>query len=139
MTHNTLNALIVLTSIVIIVIVTINKRLKNKCKYNEKLSKENLHKLLRQTARWATAADQDTNPYITNLHATYAMGYLMALREIYTDEYIMQISGIDIRKLNDNINNIMDKAILKLTVECPPGQPKKLFLASIAKEGKLLF
>lgn len=42
----------------------------------------NIKRLVRQTARWATAADQDLNGYIANLHATYAMGYLMAIREI---------------------------------------------------------
>lgn len=47
------------------------------------IDESNIKKLVRQTARWAIAADQDNNGYIANLHATYAMGYLMATRERY--------------------------------------------------------
>jgi hypothetical protein len=65
--------------------------------------KFNIQKLIRQTARWATAADQDTNPYIKNLHANYAMGYLMALKEIYTESEINLYGNIDIRKLDSEI------------------------------------
>lgn len=100
--------------------------------------KEKIEKLLRQTARWATAANQDTNPYITNLHATYAMGYLMALKEIYPEDVIINISGVDIGKLDREINRTMDFAISQLVKVCPDGQPKTQFLASIAKEGIII-
>ena len=104
----------------------------------ELLLSKNIKKLVRQTARWATAADQDTNGYIANLHATYAMGYLMATREIYTDVEIEKYSGINIRKFETEISSIMDDAIKKLVVLCPTGQPKNQYLASISKEGFLL-
>lgn len=94
-----------------------------------------INRLIRQTARWASAADQDTNPYITNLHATYAMGYLMALREIYTDNEIKKASNVDIRKLETQINTIMDNAIQLLSNVCPEGQPKNAYIAFLAKEG----
>lgn len=102
------------------------------------VDESNIKKLVRQTARWATAADQDNNGYIANLHATYAMGYLMALREIYTDVEIEQYSGIDARKFEMEISAIMDNAIKKLVIECPSGQPKNQYLASISKEGMML-
>ena len=103
---------------------------------NHSVDEPNVKKLVRQTARWATAADQDMNGYIANLHATYAMGYLMALREIYTDEQIEKYSGVNVRKLEFEITNIMDNAIKKLVIICPEGQPKNQYLAFISKEGK---
>lgn len=33
-------------------------------------------KLIKQTARWSTAAAQDKSPLIYVLHATYRMGYI---------------------------------------------------------------
>lgn len=94
-----------------------------------------IKKLVRQTARWGTAAEQDINPYIANLHATYSLGYLMALREIYTDEQIKKESNVDIRKLEANITKVMDDAINKLAKICPEGQPKNQYLAYLSKEG----
>ena len=97
--------------------------------------KFNIQKLIRQTARWATAADQDTNPYIKNLHANYAMGYLMALKEIYTESEINLYGNIDIRKLDSEISSIMDDSINRLSDICPSGQPKNMYLSRISKEG----
>lgn len=106
--------------------------------YSRKNEKEDIikiNKLIRQTARWATAADQDINPYIANLHATYALGYLMSLREIYTDETIKRLSNVDIRKLEGEVTKIMDSAVQNLVKVCPQGQPKNAYLAYLAKEG----
>ena len=96
--------------------------------------KTNINKLIRQTARWATAAAQDTNPYIANLHATYSVGYLMALREIYDDNTINKLGNINIRQLEKEVTTIMDDAISKLVNICPEGQPKNKYLAFLAKQ-----
>jgi predicted solute-binding protein len=95
-----------------------------------------INKLIRQTSRWAVAAEQDTNPYIANLHATYSLGYLMALREIYSDEYIKKLVKLDVRKLETEVTRIMDDAVKKLIQVCPEGQPKNKYLAFLAKEGQ---
>lgn len=97
-------------------------------------TKININKLIRQTARWATAAAQDTNPYIANLHATYSVGYLMALREIYDDETINKLGNINIRRLEEEVTRIMDGAISQLVQICPEGQPKNKYLAFLAKQ-----
>ena len=80
----------------------------------ESKQQEQVFKLLRQIARWAAAAQQDTHPYIQNLHATYAVGYLLALREIYSDEFIKRVSGVDIEQLNNKVTETMDTAIQNL-------------------------
>lgn len=98
---------------------------------------DNINKLVRQTARWATAAGQDSNPYINNLHATYAVGYLMALRELYTDQQINNAANTDIRELDKQVNKKMDDAVQLLIDICPQGQPKDVYLAFLAKEGRV--
>ena len=103
--------------------------------YNGLSDSQKVNKLIRQTSRWATAADQDTNAYISNLHATYAVGYLMALREIYSDEEISRLSHVNVRKLDTQITQIMDNSVKKLIEVCPEGQPKNKFLAFLSKEG----
>jgi hypothetical protein len=102
---------------------------------NSGIDKFNIKKLIRQTARWASAADQDTNGYIANLHATYAMGYLMALREIYTDEEIEKYTGINVKRFEFEINNIMNNAVKQLSRICPEGRPKNVYLATLSNEG----
>lgn len=94
--------------------------------------KEQVFKLLRQIARWAAAAQQDTNPYIQNLHATYAVGYLLALREIYSDAFIKRVSGVDVEQLNNKVTEIMDNAIQNLAKICPQGRIKDEFLFELA-------
>lgn len=105
------------------------------CNYNYLTESQKVNKLIRQTARWAAAAEQDENAYIANLHATYALGYLMALREIYTDEVINKLSNVDVRMLETQVTNIMDGAVKKLVNVCPQGQPKNKFLSYLSKEG----
>jgi hypothetical protein len=96
---------------------------------------QRINKLIRQTSRWAVAAEQDTNPYIANLHATYSLGYLMALREIYSDDIIKKLVKVDVRKLETEVTRIMDDAVKLLNVVCPEGKPKNRYLAFLAKEG----
>jgi len=97
--------------------------------------KDKIQRLLRQTARWSTAAEQDSNPYIRNLHATYAVGYLLALRELYSEQTILRLSGVDIRKLETEVNKVMDNAMLEVAKVCPDGQPKSEFLGLLSKQG----
>jgi hypothetical protein len=96
---------------------------------------QRINKLIRQTSRWAVAAEQDTNPYVANLHATYSLGYLMALREIYSDDTIKKLVRVDVRKLETEVTRIMDDAVKQLSVVCPEGKPKNRYLAFLAKEG----
>ena len=44
-----------------------------------------LKALIRQTARWTAASQQDKSPMISLLHANYGAGYLQALELIAAD------------------------------------------------------
>ena len=49
---------------------------------------EEIKTLVRQAARWSSAAKQDENPMIAVLHSNYGAGFLWALKDIATQEQI---------------------------------------------------
>ena len=75
--------------------------------------------LIRQSARWALAAQQDESPIIALLHANYAAGYLWALQDIANDIEMSQIGGIDPLKFRNQIIAIQDKCTKKVSKICP--------------------
>lgn len=94
-----------------------------------------INKLVRQTARWATAASQDDNPVIAILHANYSAGYLWALKDIATNNEIENTAKIDMNKFEENIVNTQDKANKKLIRLCPDFvKTDNLYLAKLANE-----
>ena len=94
-----------------------------------------IEKLVRQTARWATAAQQDESPLIAVLHANYAAGYLWALKDIATPKQIHQATGIDTKKFEEHIVNVQDSITRKILKVCPQFTGEvDLYLATIAGE-----
>lgn len=109
----------------------INKNLKN----DKKMLYFIINKLLRQSARWATAAKQDKNSMIAVLHANYGAGYLWALKEIAKTEDIEKAAGIDILKFEAEIVNTQDTATRYMAKLCPEYAPKPSYFTKIAGEG----
>tara|TARA_B100000700_G_C15045386_1_gene857632 strand:- start:2762 stop:3172 length:411 start_codon:yes stop_codon:yes gene_type:complete len=112
--------------------------IRNRCFIKNNATKmlhDKINILLRQTARWATAAKQDENPLIAVLHANYGAGYLWALKDIATGNQINSASGIDIVKFEKEIIKTQDEATTNLAKVCPNYAPKKSYLSRIAKEG----
>lgn len=73
--------------------------------------------LIRQTARWAVASQQDTSPMIALLHANYAAGYLQALELITTEQEINQFTNLqDLRK---KVYGTQDNAARQVVASCP--------------------
>ena len=77
---------------------------------------KSIEKLVRQSARYATAAQQDASPVIAVLHANYAAAYLYALKDIATDSQIHNATGIDVRKFKEHVTNVQDM-VTKKTAE----------------------
>ena len=103
----------------------------NTKKFHNKL----INKLVRQTARWATAASQDDNPVIEVLHANYSAGYLWALKDIATNKDIENATKIDMNKFQKNVVDIQDKANKKLVKLCPNFiKTDNIYLAKIGGE-----
>jgi len=95
---------------------------------------ENIRTLVRQAARWSTAATQDANPMIAVLHANYGAGYLWALKDIASDSEIERASNINIKKFTREIVAIQDASTKKMVGVCPEFGPVRTYLTSIGGE-----
>ena len=91
-----------------------------------------IKKLVRQTARWSTAAEQDENAMIAVLHANYGAGYLWAVKDIATPAQIMDATGVDVQTLEAHVTTVQDNATRKMATLCPGYAPKDSYLSRIA-------
>ena len=92
-------------------------------------------KLIRQAARWSTAAKQDNNSMIAVLHANYGAGYLWALKDIINNDIIEKKTGIDMMKFENEIVQIQDEATRNMAKLCPKYAPEPSYLTNLAGEG----
>ena len=94
-----------------------------------------IEKLVRQSARYATAAQQDKSPVVAIIHANYAAAYLYALKDIATESQIHNATGFDVKKFKEHIINVQDSITKKTTETCPEfaGQVD-IYLAEIGGE-----
>ena len=74
---------IILGMILMYIFINNNKKNNN----TEKQIEFAAQKLVRQAARWSTAAKQDKNSMIAVLHANYGAGYLWALKRYNKNGY----------------------------------------------------
>ena len=75
--------------------------------------------MARQSARYATAAQQDKSPAIAILHANYAVAYLYALKDIASDSQIHNATGIDVKKFVEHVTNVQDMVTKQTTEKFP--------------------
>ena len=96
---------------------------------------KSIEKLVRQSARYATAAQQDKSPVVAILHANYAAAYLYALKDIANESQIHNATGIDVKKFKEHIINVQDSVTKKTTETCSEfaGQVD-IYLAEIGGE-----
>jgi hypothetical protein len=78
-----------------------------------------IEKLVRQSARYAVAAQQDASPVIAVLHANYAAAYFYALRDIASESQIHNATGIDVKKFKEHVTNVQDMVTRKTSEKCP--------------------
>lgn len=78
-----------------------------------------IEKLVRQSARYAVAAQQDESPVIAILHANYAAAYFYALKEFASESQIHNATGIDVKKFKEHIINVQDMVTRKTSEKCP--------------------
>ena len=84
-----------------------------------KLDDEGIRTLYRQTARYAVASTQDDSPVIQALHANYAMGYLMALKDISEPDQFRRVTGINLVTFERKVAQVQDAATLGLVADSP--------------------
>jgi hypothetical protein len=98
---------------------------------------KSIEKLVRQSARYATAAQQDASPVIAVLHANYAAAYLYALKDIATDSQIHNATGIDVKKFKEHVTNVQDMVTRKTSEKCPDFVGEvDIYLAQIGGEAR---
>lgn len=72
---------------------------------------------MRQTLRWARAAEQDLDPFIKGLHANYAVGNLDQLRQLASDREIIAATGQDPAVLALRFARLQDEAAAAIGLE----------------------
>jgi len=82
-------------------------------------SNKQIRILYRQTARYAVASLQDESPVIKTLHANYAMGYLMALKDLATTDQFARATGDNLLSVERKIAAIQDASTVNLVGDCP--------------------
>jgi hypothetical protein len=121
--------------VVLLVLILLVSTFNTTVKICKKTDKDDMIKtLVRQAARWATAAKQDKNSMVAVLHANYAAGYLWAVSDIASSDEISYVSGVDYFKIKDEITSIQDNITRNMAGLCPDFAPDSSFLASIAGE-----
>lgn len=80
---------------------------------------KSIEKLVRQSARYAVAAQQDESPVIAILHANYAAAYFYALKDIASESQIHNATGIDVKKFKEHVTNVQDMVTKKTSAKCP--------------------
>jgi hypothetical protein len=92
--------------------------------------------LYRQTARYAVASLQDDSSVVKTLHANYAMGYLMAIKDIATTDQFKRATRDDLVAFERKIVAIQDASTVNLVGTCPtliPNEDKMLLKAMYIK------
>ena len=80
---------------------------------------ETIRLLYRQAARYSVASMQDASEVIQVLHANYAMGYLLALKDLATGEDFERVTGEDLLVFERKIARIQDEATKRLVGDRP--------------------
>jgi len=94
-----------------------------------------IDKMIRQSARYATAAQQDESPLVAVLHANYSAAYFYALTDIASYNEIHNATGIDVKTFRDHLLRVQDETTRKMVEACPQFRGQiDLFLATIAGE-----
>lgn len=89
--------------------------------------------LVRQAAKWATTAQQDTSPYLSVMHSNYATGYLMSLKDIARPVDIHRVTGIDFTTFEQHILNVQEMVNTRLKEKVPEFAGEvNLYLSAIA-------
>ena len=80
---------------------------------------EAIRLLYRQAARYSVASLQDASEVIQVLHANYAMGYLLALKDLATNEEFERVTGENLLNFERKIAQIQDAATRRLVEQRP--------------------
>lgn len=104
---------VTLVFIVFLLFAYLFQRKSQDCSEKEKM----IEALVRQTARWTVASQQDKSPMIALLHANYGAGYLQALELIASENEINDV--MNLQTLRSKVYTTQDKAAQRVMQTCP--------------------
>ncbi len=110
-----MNYYIILTVILFIIVFFVLRQRSSQPEQTKNI----IQSLYAQTARWATASLQDNSPLISVLHANYAVGYVQALQQSFSEKEIEKATGRDVRDLSRKCVEIQRRATIRLVKMCP--------------------
>ncbi len=101
--------------------------------FRKRADSSDVVKLVKQSAKWATTAQQDESPLLATLHANYAVGYLWALKDLYDTEEISKKAGVNITQFEEHILNVQDMVTKRAIKKFPEFEGDvDFYLSSIA-------
>lgn len=86
-------------------------------------AKDLARRFIGDSARWNTVAQQDTNPAIALMHATFAVAYCNAARALLDDGEIMRSIGVHMPEMSLVTSNTQQKAFQAMSSSCPAVAP----------------
>jgi hypothetical protein len=79
--------------------------------------------LIKEAAQWSTIAQQDSNPLLALMHATYGMAYLNVARRLHTDSEIEVASNLRVDEFSLTLQSNQQAAVQRLLTLCPMSTP----------------
>ena len=79
--------------------------------------------LIREAAQWSTIAQQDSNPMLAVIHASFGQAYLNVARRLHTDAEIETVGGLKVEEFSATLHANQQQAVQKLLAVCPMSSP----------------
>lgn len=97
--------------------------------------KQSMEKLVKQSAKYAIMAQQDSSPVMSVRHGNYAAAYMHALKDMATESQIHNATGIDVKKFKEHIFNVQEMTTKKTVDQFPDfAGHSDVYLSEIAGE-----
>jgi hypothetical protein len=85
---------------------------------------QKINTLLQDAMQWGAVADQDTNPLLSLIHATYALSNINVARLMVSDQDIENIANMHAGELHKDLQGKQGRAIRRLHKKYPKLRPK---------------
>ena len=83
-----------------------------------------MKQLVQEAARWSAVSEQDSNPLLRVMHATYAMAYVNAARCLADDGDLRRVTGVHVEELHATVQTAQQGSIQKIGSVCPEVVPE---------------
>ena len=83
--------------------------------------------LLKAANKWALMAKQDSNVIMSLMHICYAKAYVETLRRMLHDSQIAQVHKVDMRDLEEKMNQIEQDTLARIAQHAPSLMPEGEF------------